>query len=147
MANGVVVSSGTTYTVPSGQTDTNDIVMSGGSIVVSGVIINTAVSGTEILLAGGMASSSTVSVFGVEIISSGGSANGSTLFAATQTVLAGGTATSATLVGGIQNLSGTAIGTTVSSGSEQDVFAGGTASGTTIRPAGKEVVFSGATAS
>src|SRR5690242_1374058 len=79
MANGVVVSSGT-YIVSSGQTDTNDVVLAGGTINVSGTIINTVNSGgVDQIFSGGVASGTTVTAAGLEVVSSGGETISSTL--------------------------------------------------------------------
>jgi autotransporter passenger strand-loop-strand repeat protein len=63
----ITVSSGQTYTVSSGQTDTGDVILGGGTLVVvsGGVIANTINSGgTDVISSGGLATD-TIVTFGV----------------------------------------------------------------------------------
>jgi len=173
MSMNVTVSSGQTYPVSSGQTDTGDIVLFGGTLDVlsGGTIIDTVDSGTVNVSAGGSASgttiygnfvapgvgSETIGVGGIDhgaLISAGGiqydfgSADGDMIYAnGVQFVESGGVASGTTLSSGSEEVlsGGAASGTTISSGVEV-VSSGGTAIRTTIKSGGTLILAGGATA-
>jgi fibronectin-binding autotransporter adhesin len=117
----VIVSSGQTSGISSGQTDTGDSVLAGGTLIVSsgGTISNTVVDG-------------------------GSPANGSL---ASGIVDFGGSAVSTTIRNsGAQDVFGVASGSVVSSGGIEYVDSGGIVSGTTVSSGGGQYVFSTGTA-
>jgi autotransporter passenger strand-loop-strand repeat protein len=129
MANGVVVSSGSSYTVSSGQTDTNDVVLSGGTLVDSGTIINTTDSGAVDISSGGVANGTLVVSGGEESVAAGGQTISTTLIGTN------GPAVSLEFV----ESGGTAIDLTIDSGGVAEVTSsgGGSSAPPSILAAGK----------
>jgi autotransporter passenger strand-loop-strand repeat protein len=133
MSTGVIVGPGNSpYHVSAGQTDTSDVVVSGGTMDVDsgGTARQTTVSagGEEFIASGGVASGTVVSSGGTEIVDPGG--------VATHTVISGG---------GIESVYGVASGTVVRGGKEF-VQSGGVASAAVVSSGGIEQVFFGGTA-
>src|SRR5690242_9093064 len=110
---GQTVNSGQLYNVTATQHDTNDIVLSGGTMVVD---------------SGGVALATTVSSGGSMAVASGGTASG-TIDDGTLFISAGGLDSGSTVNSGgandIEYVAGTAIGATVVHG-DIDVLSGGT---------------------
>jgi autotransporter passenger strand-loop-strand repeat protein len=175
-ADPTTIHSGGTEIVSAHGTDDSANISGGRQLVYGTASGATIFSGSQIVEAGGTASSTTVSSGGTEIVLSGGTAVGATSLAGgTVTVSSGGTfeftsgttakpvvhagATletgsgyvfSGTVNSGIklEILSGGAdVGVTVSSGGKEIVFAGGTASNTTVLKGGVEIVSSGGSGS
>ena len=122
------VSSGNSpYNVMSAQTDTGDLVVNGGSMLI---------------LSGGVADTTTVDTGGILTIASGGIDNSTILSDGIAIVSFGGTDLSTQISGGEQNVYGTAGYATVFGGGIQTVEGGGIASGTTL-DGGTEIVASG----
>ncbi|MDH2344191.1 phage tail tip lysozyme [Bradyrhizobium sp. SSUT77] len=136
----VVVSSGGTLNVLSGQTDQGVLVVAGGTMVVSsgGTAINAAVSsgGVATVSAGGTDSGTSVYAGGAEIIRSGGKATSTTVGnSGTETVSSGGTASGGTVTSGGQAYvlsGGSVVGDSVLLGGTLTVSSGGVASGTQL---------------
>ncbi len=119
----VIVSSGNSpYDVPFGQTDTGDVVISGGSMFV---------------LSGGVADTTTVDANGKLTVDSSGTANGTTVSSGgVETVNSGGYASGTTISsGGFNFVYGSETHTT-DSGGILTVFGGGTANNLTISSGG-----------
>ena len=145
---GFLVNSGNSpYYVSSGVTDSDDIIVSGGSMVVlSG---GTAIGATDhsggllTLESGGVGSDTSVAAGGSEIISAGGTDLGAQIVGGTQDVF--GYASGAAVFRGSQVVSagGTAANTTVSSGGTLTVLSGGLADPATVYGGGSEIVGSG----
>jgi autotransporter passenger strand-loop-strand repeat protein len=100
MVTGVTVKAGNSpYNVSSGETDTSDLVVNGGSMFV---------------LSGGVADTTTFDAGGFLTIDSGGIANSTIFSGGTELVSFGGTDFDAQISGGEQNVYGTASTATVS---------------------------------
>src|SRR5439155_225243 len=135
-----IVSSGQTLTISSGQTDTGDVVLSSGAILVYGAAVSTQVMswGQQDVYSGGVAVSTTINNGGAQYIFSGGTASNTTINSGAYEQVGvespggGGRSENATVYnGGLQTvtLSGLTHGTTLSGGTQQ-VLEGGAASGT-----------------
>jgi autotransporter passenger strand-loop-strand repeat protein len=146
---GAVLEIGGGYTlyVSSGQTSNGVIVLSGGTIDVmsGGTAGGTVVSsgGTVVISSGGLADPTTIYVGGSETISGGGTDLGAQIRGGEQDVF--GTASGATVFAGSQVVEsgGTASNTTVSSGGTLVISSGGLADPTTIYAGGSETISSG----
>ena len=105
----------------------------------------------RVVVAGGIASFTTVNSGGDEFAYSGGTARSTTVSSGgAEFLYSGGTASFTTVSSGGDQFvysSGTASGTTVSSGGDQFVYSSGTAIGTTVSSGGTEIVSSGGSAS
>jgi autotransporter passenger strand-loop-strand repeat protein len=101
MRTSVTVSNGEIYPVSSGQTDTGDIVFSGGTLdVLSGGTISNTVDGGTVNVSSGGASSTTILGGGFETISAGGFDTSALIsVGGYQLIGAGGEATSTTVAG------------------------------------------------
>ena len=112
------VSGGVTSTV-SAATESGDIVLFGGTLIVisSGIIVDTDDSGHVFVSAGGTAIDTTVNSGGVEAVFGGGTAIGTVVSGHGTEAIASG---------------GTAIGTVVSSHGTDFIARGGTAIGTIV---------------
>ena len=141
--------------------DAQEVIFSGG--VASATAVNQ--SSSEIIFSGGKAFATTVEgASAAELVMSGGMASGTVVtFLGAETVFAGGTAIGTILLGGGQDVIGTAIATTISGAPGlQDigedgiasgtvvaggggVDVGGTAIGTTVNGGGEEVADAGGT--
>ncbi|WP_426422611.1 AIDA repeat-containing protein [Bradyrhizobium genosp. A] len=128
----VVVSSGGTLSVLSGQSDQGILVVASGTLLVSsgGTTINATVSsgGHATVLSGGVASGAVVSSGGVATVSAGGADSGTTVYAGGLEVVSSG---------------GRATSTTVGSSGTETVSSGGVASGATVSSGGQGYVLSG----
>lgn len=132
----ITVSSGQTYFVSSGQMDTGDVVLSGGTLEVlsGGVISNTIDSGHVLIDAGGIAFGTNVGSGGVEnFLASGGSA--------VETIVNSGGLFEV-------NIGGFALSTTVNNGGIELLVLRGVTSDTLVEAGGVEIVsFTGAVTS
>ena len=161
-ASGTTVETGGILIVLPGATALNTA-NSGGDVISTGVITvldagtsptltilsNNTVTSSEItyVLAGGALAGVTNS--GTVELYSGGAENGTIdpSSASTDIIHAGGVATSGIVTGGgVLEVLGTAIGTTLGVGGADDLFAGGITSFTTVNSGGTEYVSSGGTA-
>ena len=134
---------GSTLTISSGQTSSFLDVLQGGTLDVlsGGVVISTALQGTEVLL-GGTDTAATVTSGGTQIVSAGGTVSGGTIsLGANQAVLAGGLALDVLATGGRQTVSsgGVVSGTIVSQdGFDNDglIISGGLSIAATVSSGG-----------
>jgi autotransporter passenger strand-loop-strand repeat protein len=86
----------------------------------------------------------TISAGGLQSIVFGGVATSTLVWSSgTETVSSGGTALSATLDGGTQNVAGLANAISINTSGSQSILSGGTASGTLVDGGGFETVSSG----
>jgi autotransporter passenger strand-loop-strand repeat protein/autotransporter-associated beta strand protein len=161
-----IVSSGSSYTVSAGDSETGDTILGGGTLEDLGTVISTVISGpyghldvfgssnfTSDTGGGahdciyGTGQNTQVSNGGYELVFSGGTAIATVVSnGGFQIVSAGGTASNTLLGpggGGSAGIYGSASKTSVTSGGLQEVYSGGTASGTQISNGGQEWVFSG----
>jgi autotransporter passenger strand-loop-strand repeat protein len=160
-----IVSSGSSYTVNAGGSETGDTVLGGGTLEDYGTVISTLVSAPDGHLdvfgsadftsdvgmgahdcIYGTGQNTQVSNGGYELVFAGGTAIGTVVSSGGfQNVSAGGTASN-TLVGpgggGTTQIAGSAIKTSVTSGGLQEIDPGGTASGTQISNGGQEWIYS-----
>ena len=145
----LVNSANSPYYVSSGVIDSDDIIVSGGSMVVlsGGTAIGTAdhSGGFLTLESGGVASGASVAAGGSEIVSAGGTDFAAQIVGGTQDVY--GYAGGATVVRGSQVVSagGTAANTTVSSGGTLTILSGGLADPATLYSGASETIGSGST--
>lgn len=110
----------------------------------------TVLSGGEIELDGGTVSGLRLEAGAIEIVpvvEPGQTISGSLVSGQGQTVLAGGRAIGTTVISGIQDVDGAAIGTNVSSGGLQVVWSGGRVQATTVDAGGAFHIYSGGSAS
>jgi autotransporter passenger strand-loop-strand repeat protein len=123
------VTNGQTYTISSGVIETDDLVLPGGTLIVSGSALHTLNSGWVIVEPGGFTSGTVIDAHGLEIVY--GTTSSTIVNGGSQDVW--GTASGTIINGGVEIVErgGTAIGTTVNSGSEQ---IHGIARGTTRLP-------------
>ena len=151
--NGNVLNGGTpSLTISGSDTASNITVNAGGTeIVVAGGVasFNMVDGGAEVVSSGGTVISSTVQSGGIETVSSGGTASSATaLDFGELRVYAGGTTFGNVLSGmGVETVSGgTAVSTTVLTNGNQSIYAGGSASATLV-DGGVEDILVGATTS
>jgi autotransporter passenger strand-loop-strand repeat protein len=156
------VSSGDTFDTPSGDSDENILVQDGGvandagradnTTVQDGGVLNDAGTAVNIVIqTGGVVNNAGVAadiaVSGTLNIQAGGTAAATAVYAGgVETIGSGGTDFGAQILGGRQDVSGTADGAVIDSGGEQIVYSGGIASGTIINSGGEQVVWAGGTA-
>ena len=151
MATSVTLKAGNSpYNVSSGETDTGDLVINGGSMLVPwGGVANTTTidAGGVLTIDSGGIDSSTILSGGVEVVSVSGSDLDTQISGGEQGVY--GSASNATVfAGGIEVVEsgGIAGSTTVSKGGIETVLSGGVGNGTTL-DGGTEIVASGGTVS
>ena len=135
------------YTVTSGQSVSNLLVVTGGDLILAGgtaLDITVSSGGIETISSGGIASGTIVSSGGGEYVYSGGTDVGTTVDTAISSVVVSGNPVMV-IIGAEVVSGGTAIGTTVNSG-DQFVEGGGTASGTIVSSGADQSVLSGGTA-
>jgi autotransporter passenger strand-loop-strand repeat protein len=135
------VSGGTVSGTSLGISSTENL--SAGAIAISSFVNS---GGTQNVRSAGTATSATISSGGLQAISAGGTASLTSVKTGTETVYAGGTATSTSDIGGQIIVSGgTAIGLTVSNGGVNGVlvYSGGIASGGTVLAGTNENISSG----
>ncbi len=127
--SGLIVSSGVSQSVNSGQTTTSTTVLSGGA---------------EFVSSGGTAIATTVDAGGLEQVSWGGKTSGTVLSSGGYEIVSGASVSTTIGSGGAEVVDGgdTATATTVDSGGFLIVNPGGSATGTVVR-AGGTVVSSG----
>jgi autotransporter passenger strand-loop-strand repeat protein len=145
--NGAVVNSN--KTVSSGQTSTQDLVVSGGTedVQSGGHTDQTVVDSAGHLTvdSGGSDTNGTINDGGVETVGDGGSADGTTLNdPGLQIILAGASATNVSIAGGEQDVYGSALASIVTSGGIQVVEDGGLALGSLVSSGGTLELLSGA---
>ncbi len=133
-AAGTTIASGGTQQVVAGGTTSDTTVSSGGTQYDAGTASNTTLSGgTQVVF--GSAANTTVDNGGTQDVVAGGMATGATVSSGGLQNDAG-SAIGATLSGGTQVVFASATSTTVDSGGIESVAAGGTASGTTVSTGG-----------
>jgi autotransporter passenger strand-loop-strand repeat protein len=145
----LIVSSGQTLVVSTGEFYSDITVLGGGTVDVlsggatSGTIICSG--GSEIVSSGGTSVNAVVLSGGLLDVLSGGLADPTTIYTGgSETVLSGGTDLGALISGGTQFACGLASGVTIFAGS-QVVESGGTASGTLVVGGAFETVSAGGT--
>ncbi len=147
LASNMTVMAGGEFSVLKGGVASNAIVAVSGREVVSsgGTDRNATVSsgGEQVVAYGGTASGAAMAGGGLETVESGGAAVGAVLSGGTQTVMKGAIANGTVVLGGEEDVSGTANGTVVSAGGSAEMSSGGQANSLIIDTGGSATVMSG----